>query len=538
MGMTLTKEEDAELAPIRKPCYAALGLANDYFSFDREYAEFQDSGKSQTLTNSVWLHMKWHNVDSIVAKEMTRKATRRYEKQFLEMCNEYRRRKAPLSEKLDRYLRALAYQVSGNVVWSLNCPRYHPEFRYDPNAGIEDSLTAEALPKAFQIEYDARLVEEVRDSAGINSSNGFSSDSGHSRRSSTDSSTTVSDDGDSSIRGGPSTSSSVSAYASTSEPKDSNPLDNEDSLLLDTRHVQAPYDYITSLPSKGVRDVFIDALNIWLDVPESIVSHIKSLGRRLHSASLMLDDIEDNSSLRRGQPATHTVFGVAQTINSGCYEILQAVGEARELGTASLDIVLEELAELHVGQSYDLHWTRHGTCPSEDEYLEMVAKKTGGLFRLLARLMFANRADSSPSDHPSDRHLHNDIKNLVELIGTQFQIRDDYQNLQSAEYSAQKGFCEDLDEGKYSFPLIHALACHPNVIRLRELLKRRQDAGSLSGEHKRLVLKELETAGSMEYTEKTLKRLQGQIYADVEKIEKSVGRENWILRALLQKLEV
>lgn len=74
----------------------------------------------------------------------------------------------------------------------------------------------------------------------------------------------------------------------------------------------------------------------------------------------MLDDIEDGSELRRGHPATHIAFGTAQTINSGCYEILQAVGEATQLEIATaMDIVLEELAELHIGQSYDLHWTRH-----------------------------------------------------------------------------------------------------------------------------------------------------------------------------------
>lgn len=49
----------------------------------------------------------------------------------------------------------------------------------------------------------------------------------------------------------------------------------------------APFDYITSLPSKGVRDVFIDALNIWLRLPETVVTRVKSIINTLHSASLM-----------------------------------------------------------------------------------------------------------------------------------------------------------------------------------------------------------------------------------------------------------
>jgi geranylgeranyl pyrophosphate synthase len=303
--------------------------------------------------------------------------------------------------------------------------------------------------------------------------------------------------------------------------------------LLGPEHIQEPFNYITSLPSKGVRDTFIDALNIWLDVPEPISSRIKSLGNRLHAASLMLDDIEDGSNLRRGQPATHTVFGTAQTINSGCYEILQAVNEAQQLGAAEVKIILEELAELHIGQSYDLFWTHHGHCPSEDEYLEMVNKKTGGLFRLLARLLLVS-ADRTSSILAIDT----DIEDLVGLIGMQYQIRDDYQNLQSSEYKAQKGICEDLDEGKMSFPLVHALNSHEDSATLCELLRQRRDVGCLSDEQKWLVLEQLDRLGSMVYAQDTLKRMQGQVYDRVKRIESRTGRENWILRALLQRLEV
>jgi geranylgeranyl pyrophosphate synthase len=98
---------------------------------------------------------------------------------------------------------------------------------------------------------------------------------------------------------------------------------------------------------------------------------------------LILDDVEDGSTLRRGDPAAHPVFGVAQTINSGCYELVRAVEEARQLGPDAIEIVLEGLDELHVGQSYDLYWKQNNLCPSDNEYLEVVKKKTGGLLRLL-----------------------------------------------------------------------------------------------------------------------------------------------------------
>ena len=135
MSMILTPEEDELLAPIVYPCFAALGLANDYFSFDRELREMQEN-QADNLINAVWLHMRWHGVDATSAKDMVRQATIGYEQEFLRRCEALRKARSPISEKLDCYLRGLSYQISGNVVWSLNCPRYHPAYRYEQGADV------------------------------------------------------------------------------------------------------------------------------------------------------------------------------------------------------------------------------------------------------------------------------------------------------------------------------------------------------------------------------------------------------------------
>jgi geranylgeranyl diphosphate synthase, type III len=61
---------------------------------------------------------------------------------------------------------------------------------------------------------------------------------------------------------------------------------------------------------------------------------------------------------------------------------------------------------------------------------------------------------------------------LVNLIGILFQIRDDYQNLQDTQYTHNKGLCEDITEGKFSFPIIHAILSRPDdrqLISIRSL---------------------------------------------------------------------
>ena len=93
-------------------------------------------------------------------------------------------------------------------------------------------------------------------------------------------------------------------------------------------------------------------------------------------------------------PVAHSIFGIAQTINSGNYVYFEALQLLVKLGSPKLiEIYTEELCNLHRGQGMDLFWRDTLTCPSEDDYLEMVGNKTGGLFRLAVKLMQAESSD-------------------------------------------------------------------------------------------------------------------------------------------------
>ena len=251
-----------------------------------------------------------------------------------------------------------------------------------------------------------------------------------------------------------------------------------------------------------------------------------------------LDDLEDGSPLRRGKPSTHDIYGNAQTINSATYQYTQATGMAAELSNPScFRIFSEEIQQLYVGQSYDIYWTHNALCPSISEYLKMVDKKTGGLFSMLTRLMVAE----SPVTKVSD----DDLNLLSLLIGRFFQIRDDYQNLASADYAKQKGFAEDLDEGKYSFTLIHCIQTLESesrfagdAMQLRAFLMKRRFDGKLSHEAKREVLATMKKTKSLDYTLGVLRELHGELEKEVESLEAKFGEENFSLRMLLELLKV
>ena len=160
--------------------------------------------------------------------------------------------------------------------------------------------------------------------------------------------------------------------------------DGKEKILL------GPYDYMFDHPGKNIRKQLIAAFNTWLKVPEASLAIITKVVGMLHTASLLVDDVEDFSQLRRGVPVAHSIFGTAQTINSANYVYFAALQELLTLGNdKAIKIYTDELCNLHRGQGMDLFWRDTLTCPSEQDYLEMVGNKTGGLFRLAVQLMQA-----------------------------------------------------------------------------------------------------------------------------------------------------
>ena len=154
--------------------------------------------------------------------------------------------------------------------------------------------------------------------------------------------------------------------------------------------LMGPYEYLLNQPGKDIRTQLIAAFNEWLEVPPDSLEVITKVIGMLHTASLLVDDVEDSSLLRRGLPVAHSIFGTAQTINSANYVYFVALQELQKLkNPKAITIYTEELLNLHRGQGMDLFWRDTLTCPSEDDYLEMVGNKTGGLFRLAVKLMQA-----------------------------------------------------------------------------------------------------------------------------------------------------
>jgi len=178
----------------------------------------------------------------------------------------------------------------------------------------------------------------------------------------------------------------------------------------------------------------------------------------------------------------------------------------------------DELLNLHRGQGLDLFWRESLSCPSEPEYLAMVNNKTGGLFRLAVRLMMTTGTTNIGVDYTP----------LVNLVGIYFQIRDDYCNLRSLKYATNKGYAEDLTEGKFSFPIVHGVNKNPVNRQLLNILQKRPSTPTLK-DH---AIDYLESdTDSFSYTRNVLEKIERQIRAELTRLG-----GNPFLEAILDRL--
>ncbi|XP_060067019.1 geranylgeranyl pyrophosphate synthase-like [Ylistrum balloti] len=262
-----------------------------------------------------------------------------------------------------------------------------------------------------------------------------------------------------------------------------------------------PYKYICQIPGKKVRSKLAEAFNHWLNIPPEKIAVIGEATQMLHNASLLIDDIEDSSKLRRGIPVAHSIYGVPHTINSANYVYFLGLEKVLRLEhPEATKVFTEQLLELHRGQGMDIYWRDAIICPTEEEYKAMVTKKTGGLFGLAVRLM------QLFSDNKSD------LKPVLDVLGLYFQIRDDYANLISKEYEANKSYCEDLTEGKFSFPIIHGIRTSPDNNQVLSILRQRTSDNDV----KKYCVEVLEKLGSFDYTKKVLEELEERLLALIE----------------------
>ncbi|AJI57759.1 polyprenyl synthetase family protein [Francisella philomiragia] len=173
----------------------------------------------------------------------------------------------------------------------------------------------------------------------------------------------------------------------------------------------------------------------------------------IHTATLLHDDVVDDSHLRRGKETANNVFGNAASVLTGDFLYSRAFQMMVGLDNMQImQILADATNKISEGEVLQLLNARNIEL-SEEDYTNVIYCKTAKLFEAACEL-----AGVISLDKQSYSKLQNNIKNYGVYLGNAFQIADDVLDYVSDAESLGKNIGDDLDEGKMTLPTIYALA--------------------------------------------------------------------------------
>jgi geranylgeranyl pyrophosphate synthase len=240
----------------------------------------------------------------------------------------------------------------------------------------------------------------------------------------------------------------------------------------------------------------------------------------IHNGTLMIDDIEDASEVRRGKPCTYKIYGLDIAINAGnamyYLPLLPLIKNREKISLEKLckvyEVYVQEMISLSLGQAIDIAWHRglaNADKLDEKDYLQMCAYKTGTLARMAAKIA-AVLADAN-------EELIEKLGHFAESIGVAFQMQDDILDLTGEKFAEKKGGRgQDITEGKRSLIVIHTLkvAKAADRKRLIEILDMHTSDQKLRNE----AIAIMEKYGSLDYVKHLARKIVQQSWKETEKL--------------------
>lgn len=185
----------------------------------------------------------------------------------------------------------------------------------------------------------------------------------------------------------------------------------------------------------------------------------------LHNATLLHDDVADNSDQRRGVPTIMSLMGPSVSVLVGDYWLVKAMEMI--LGSSEEDhmvtkIFSKTLSDLAEGEMLQLQKAQNGDTV-QDDYLRIIYSKTASLFE-------AACVSAAISVNASEEYM-TAARNYAVALGIAFQIKDDILDYSGTE-SVGKPLGVDIMEQKITMPLLGAIAHAPaQESRIRDLVK-------------------------------------------------------------------
>lgn len=223
------------------------------------------------------------------------------------------------------------------------------------------------------------------------------------------------------------------------------------SLVSDNGLITTINEHLLSNPGKMIRPMLslLSADCCGKINNESIICAVTS--EIMHTASLMHDDVTDNSDLRRGVPTIKKLFSPAASVLMGDFWLSRAIKYllVDNIGYEILHCFAKALEDLSIGELLQMERAADLDI-TEREYEEIIARKTASLFvaSIKSAVLSVYRDDNSGVPAAFEEFAY--------YFGVAFQIKDDILDY-SPDKNIGKPICADIAEHKITLPLIGAI---------------------------------------------------------------------------------
>lgn len=262
-------------------------------------------------------------------------------------------------------------------------------------------------------------------------------------------------------------------------------------------------DYIISAGGKRIRPVLVLLMANAYDYRGTDHHQLAAVVEFIHTATLLHDDVVDESSLRRGRKTANALFGNAASVLVGdflysrAFQMMVSVGDIRIMQI--LADATNVIAEGEVLQLLNMH----DPDVSEERYTQVIRSKTAKLFEAAAQLgtLIAGASDD-------------EIEAAAEYgrsLGTAFQLIDDVLDYSGQADDIGKNVGDDLREGKATLPLIYLM--EHGTPEQRELVRSCIENGD--EQHFDAVLQAVTTSGALDYTKRKAEEASARATASI-----------------------
>ena len=225
----------------------------------------------------------------------------------------------------------------------------------------------------------------------------------------------------------------------------------KDSVFCNNVRIQEIIDYIMKSDGKRIRPTLLLLAAKACGEINSVTYNAAITVELLHTASLIHDDVVDESKIRRGMASLNAIYDNKMAVLAGDYFLSTALIKSVLTGNIELISNISDLGrDLAEGELNQLSLVKE-LIIDEDEYFQVIKKKTASLMSVCMRI-------GAMSANASEEDVEKFTK-LGELLGLCFQLRDDIFDYFTDAIGKPTG--NDIREGKITLPLLYAIRNAP-----------------------------------------------------------------------------